>query len=254
MKNIVCYRNKKSQQVEILEAFAKSCGAEVFNAWDGIRDNGIIAFMGLQDGCLEMAKTCIEFNLDYIFIDHSYFPSTRGYKKDSYYRITRCGINATVFKKTPTNRLASLNVKCGPWKQSGTIIVLIPPSETMTKLLGLDGWTEATIRELQKHTTKPIVVKHKFDKKPLTDYLINAFALVSYNSMAAVEAAIYGVPVFVDKSSPANPIGRTDFSKIEQPIYPDRDNWLAWLSARQWNKDEILSGLAFQSLIGEEKV
>ena len=63
--------------------------------------------------------------------------------------------------------------------------------------------------------------------------------MVTHSSNIAVEAAISGIPVFVSSTSACEPIGLTDFSKIESPIYPDREAWLAHLSYSQFYFEEF---------------
>jgi hypothetical protein len=57
-----------------------------------------------------------------------------------------------------------------------------------------------------------------------------------------VEMAVAGVPCFTSEFSPAAQISEKDFSKIETPIYPDREPWLKTLSYSQWNVGEMAVG------------
>jgi hypothetical protein len=77
-------------------------------------------------------------------------------------------------------------------------------------------------------------------------------ALVTFNSVAATEAVMQGVPAFVlAPSNAAMPVGNTDLSKIETPYYPDRDKLHAWahhLAYGQFHVDELRDGTAFRIL------
>ena len=44
------------------------------------------------------------------------------------------------------------------------------------------------------------------------------------------------------------PIGLTDFSKIEQPIKPDREKWIDSLLANQFTMSEIRNGTAWRKV------
>ena len=68
---------------------------------------------------------------------------------------------------------------------------------------------------------------------------------MTHSSNVAVEAVIAGVPVFVANSSACEPVGMTDFSRIESPIYPNREPWLAHLAYSQFSYEEIESGKFF---------
>jgi hypothetical protein len=90
----------------------------------------------------------------------------------------------------------------------------------------------------------------------LADALNNdVFALVTFQSNAAVESVFQGIPVFVlAPTCAAAPVGLTDLSKIETPYYPDRDKLQAWgnhLAYGQFHISEIKNGKAKQLLEGK---
>ena len=72
--------------------------------------------------------------------------------------------------------------------------------------------------------------------------------MVTSVSMAAIEAAINGVPVFTNKFSPCAPIGLQELSKIEEPIRPPREEWAYSWAYAQFTPKEIESGLAYEIL------
>jgi hypothetical protein len=72
--------------------------------------------------------------------------------------------------------------------------------------------------------------------------LDSAHCLVTHGSIAAVEAAVMGWPVFVDASAAAALVGSTDFANIESPLYPERERWLWSLSYCQFNEKELCDG------------
>ena len=78
------------------------------------------------------------------------------------------------------------------------------------------------------------------------------FALVTYNSVAATESVLFGVPAFVlAPSNAALPVSRSDLSFIEDPYYPDDDirhKWACHLSYGQFHISEIKSGTAKKML------
>jgi len=76
---------------------------------------------------------------------------------------------------------------------------------------------------------------------------------VTHSSNVAIEAVCLGTPVFVSPSSAAAPVGRTDLSAIEDPVYPDRQPWLAHLAYNQFSYDEILEGDAWRMLLELEQ-
>jgi hypothetical protein len=63
-----------------------------------------------------------------------------------------------------------------------------------------------------------------------------------------VEAVVMGCPVFVDPISAAALVGKTDFSEVESPVYPDRERWLHSLAYNQFNETELVDGTLWKLL------
>lgn len=145
----------------------------------------------------------------------------------------------------PDDRWRALKTEVWPWSKDGKHIVVAEPSPTYQRFHRIEGWTERTIAALKGLTDRPIVTRDKemqrFGRK-LHEDLRGAHAMVTHGSNAAVEAAIMGCPVFVDGSSAAALVGQTDLSKIEAPIYPEREPWLYSLAYSQWNELELVDG------------
>src|SRR5205814_414765 len=98
-----------------------------------------------------------------------------------------------------------------------------------------------TLEAIRAVTPRPVVTRDKEDKRSLQEDLEGAHCLVAHGSVAAVEAAILGCPVFVDRTSAAALVGRTDL-EIESPVYPDRTAWLHSLAYCQFNERELVDG------------
>jgi hypothetical protein len=97
---------------------------------------------------------------------------------------------------------------------------------------------------------RPVHVRDKESKTPLDRELIDlrAHALVTHGSIAAVEAAILGFPVFVDLSSAAALVGCTDLAQIENPVRPPREKWLHNLAYSQFTEKELCDGTLWRLL------
>lgn len=119
-------------------------------------------------------------------------------------------------------------------------------SDNYNAFHGTEGWLDETLDRL-KGCGKKVVVRQKLSHVPLEQDLYGAHCLVTHGSVVAVEAAIYGCPVFVDASSAAAEIGRTDLD-IDNPATPDRSDWLAGLAAGQFTLNEILAGKPWETI------
>lgn len=145
-------------------------------------------------------------------------------------------------------RALKLDQAIGPWNKSGRHIVVADTGFDYWDVFADRQWVARTVAELRRYTDRKIIVRDKETNVPLDQHLAGAHALVAHGSIAAVEAVVMGCPVFVDKLSAAALVGETDFSKIETPVYPEREKWLHSLAYHQWNEFELVDGTLWRQL------
>jgi hypothetical protein len=136
-------------------------------------------------------------------------------------------------------------IEVKPWRENPNgHIVVADTGEDYWDLHAHRGWSRDIAKYLAGRTTRKIIVRDKEQVRvrPLVEELRGAHALVTHGSVAAVEAAIVGCPVFVSPDSAARHVGLTDFSKIESPVYPDRTEWLKSIAYCQFNERELCDG------------
>lgn len=165
-----------------------------------------------------------------------------------YYRWCLNGFQMQRIRDVPQDRWDALATPFAPWRKNGKHIVIAVPSETYSRFHGLANWTDHTLDALSRVTDRPVIARHKETRRPLQHDLQGAHALVTHGSIAGVEAAILGTPVFVDPSSAAALVGLTDLERIERPYYPDREPWLSSLAYEQFNEAELVDGALWRLL------
>jgi lipopolysaccharide biosynthesis glycosyltransferase len=207
----------------------------------------------------KMMRRCEEQGRDYYYIDTGYFGNHR--HKD-YHRVTKNAmqwLGAT--QDRPSDRLDRCGVKI--YKHTpGSKILICPPSEKAMKYwdMDLDAWMENTIAKIKEHTDREIVVRLKQPRsvRVSVDTMQDALnrdvhCLVTFNSIAAVEALIYGKPVFTMGPNAAQPLANKDLSKIENPFMPSKDEvhkLMCCLSYNQFTVEEMRNGYAWAVLNG----
>jgi hypothetical protein len=224
------YLNGKAVHDKVLRAFAKGCVGQTYEPGKTF-SGGITVIAGLETESLGRIKHCRKEGKPYIFLDHAYFD--RGYQYGNM-RVCLNGVYQNTLLDVPGDRV---RVELKPWRQGREVLVIVP-SERVCEALGYSKrWANETAEELKKYTARPIRLKTKGDPWPE-----DVHCLVSLASVAEVERAVAGIPCFTSEHSPAAPISEKDFSKIETPIYPDREAWLRTLSYSQWNVGEMAVG------------
>jgi len=226
-----------------------------------------VVIYGLLRGLQDAHKKARNLNLDWTYQDNGYL-SPGHYK--GYYSVT---INA--FQHTGAgeyergkSRFEALDLGwkyLTVWQKEGYILVL-PPTEIFAYLMGFhpDGWLIDVKERLDLATDRLIKIRAKpgsllEGKKvvagaSLEEDLKGAFAVVTYNSKAAIQALVQGVPVFVNTPNCCSSVGLDDLSKIEDPYYPeDRMRWLYALAANQFTLDEMKTGYCHRVLDEDRK-
>jgi hypothetical protein len=124
--------------------------------------------------------------------------------------------------------------------------------------LNLQDWITETVETIKQYTDREIVIREKGSR---TDRQINntiedaldddIYCLVTYNSIAAVEALMYAKPVFALGPNAAHHFAKTDLSEIENPLIPTDDEiykFFYHLAYCQLTKAEMQNGTAWAIL------
>ena len=197
---------------------------------------------GLQFQTPERYREILRTSTPYAFIDRA---PINGKINSGVYRVIPNAYHCNWTEDRSIDRFQRFGGTLRSWARGGEHIVVLASSDVCNAFWGRTGWVDEAVKTLQRHTDRPILLRHKGSPRPLEHALSGAHAVVSFVSMAAVEAAMMGIPVFADPMSPASQVGLTDFSKIETPIYPDRERWAATLGYWQFTIEEMRSGYAW---------
>ena len=250
---VSCYLNRGGGGNAMIRAFAQGIGCELRYAEDetGPRP-GVPIVWGVLRGSDRVVAYAKQSGQYFFYVDHAYF--SRGHGQS--YRVTRNRYEAGPVRDCPPDRIAAHDVVLQPWQRGGRNILVCPPTDYFVAAHGCADWLDTTLEALQRHTDRPIIVRRKPQPgetvEPLAEALSKAHALVTHSSNVAIEAVLAGVAVFVSPSSAAAPMGLTDLSLIEKPVYPDRDKWLAHLAYCQFSFEEMRSGAAWRMLLESE--
>jgi hypothetical protein len=142
----------------------------------------------------------------------------------------------------------------------GRKILIAPPSVKSLSLWNMDPeiWVAGVVEELKKYTDRPIEIRLKRPradrlKEDTMDEALNSdvHCLVTYNSVAAVEAVMLGKPAIVLGPNAAHSVCSQNLSEIETPKIPthdEREAWLRHLSYCQFTFQEMSDGTAWRIL------
>jgi hypothetical protein len=258
------FRNNPDYKYDqVVGAFVQGCVGRL-SRWEKVANlPNPIALRSITK--TKIMQTCLEQGRDYYYIDTGYFGNAG--KAKLYHRITR---NAMQYLDPiidrPSDRFDATGVKLRSFHSTkkshhGSRILVCPPSEkAMHHGWGLDlqTWLTETVDTIRQHTDREIVIREKATRterqlvNPMGEALDdNIYCLVTYNSIAAVEALQYGKPIFALGPNAAHHFARDDLSQIENPLIPDDDEvykFFCHLAYCQFTKSEMLNGTAWAML------
>lgn len=194
-------------------------------------------------------------------------------KRDKYYMVGFDGLNNKAdFANggSPPDRWNNLGVKIKPWTTNGKNILVCGqvPSDASVQNVDIIQWCAYAISQIKKITERtivfrphplainrtPAIIGASYSTNTFEDDLRNSMAVVTYNSNAATDAILGGVPAFTfDAGSMTWDITSHNINDINNPHYPlkeDLQQWANNIAYTQWNKEEMECGLPWLHLTG----
>jgi len=212
-------------------------------------------------GKRKLIHECWENNQTFYYMDSGYVGNYKSksnpYGWKLWHRIVKNDVQHKEIIDRPDDRWKRLDYPIEK-RKTGIHILLVTPSEKPCKFYGIDKdeWISNTITEIKKYTDRPIVIRDKAPRtqrlvKSIFDDLNGAHALVTYQSIAAIESVLYGVPAFTLAPTAADPVCDKDISLIEHPTVQEEDKiykWACHLAYGQFHIDELANGTAYRIL------
>lgn len=257
----------KNLEDEYINMFAKGSGAQPVADIDYANSQDPIVLRGILKH--KLMKQCWQDGRDFYYMDSGYFGNNpnptnpQGWKV--WHRIVKNNLQHGEIVARPADRWQKMGITLQP-RRYGTKIVVAVPDEKPCKFYGIDleSWIAETVATIRQHTDRPIVVRQRAANRidriatdPLAKVLIDDIhALVTFNSNAATESVMLGVPVFtLATTNAAAPVGSQDLSQIESPYWADQDKLHAWachLAYGQFHVRELKDGTAQRILLENE--
>jgi hypothetical protein len=203
-----------------------------------------------------------------------------GIKRGTTWKVGLNGINRDAYFGEQDNdrtRADSLGLVCKPWRSNGDFILICGQHDKSLQwqnMPPMSNWFLNIYDEIRKYTERPIVfrphprcrldhiergLKNVYRQEPnhiantYDDFDMgfdNVWATISYSSNPGTHSCINGVPAFVSTHSLAYSVGNDiDFLyDIENPMMPNRQQWLNDYAHTEYTIEEISQGLPLKNL------
>ena len=256
----------KDGQDPYINMLAQSCGKKITdtNNFDYDASSEPIVLRGILKK--KIIHRCLADGRTFYYVDTGYFgneitaSNPNGWKY--WHRIVKDDLQHKHVVLRPDDRFKNFKKTISPWKKTGSKILIAKPDDKPMRFYDydMDLWLQNTVDTIREHTDRPIEIRDRAAKRidriqhnTLQEALDDdVFALVTFNSVAAVESVFHGIPVFtLAPTNAADPMGLQDLSLIETPRYPDSDEvyqWASHLAYGQFHNSELRNGKAMEML------
>jgi hypothetical protein len=225
--------------------------------YDCFPESGDLLIRGMTKKSL--IQKCWETSRTFFYMDGGYFgnnPSVKNPRGDKlFHRIVKNNLQHVNLMNFPSDRWESLDYEIKS-RSTGKNVLIVAPSEKPCKFYGIDlqNWIDETIHVVKQQTDRPIIIRMKGTRKDRMAHSIfadfrDAHVTITYNSVAAVESVLEGVPAITLAPTAADPVAEKHIANIENPFYPDKDlirAWAAGLAYGQYHIDELKDGSAYK--------
>ena len=254
----------KHNQDEYIEMFARGSGATptALETWQYQSSQDPVVVRGIMKH--KIIKQCWHDQRPFLYMDSGYVGNRASVNNPNgwkyYHRIVLNNLQHEDIVSRPADRWEKLGIKIQPWRRTGSKILIAAPDEKPCIFYGinLEQWITDTISTIKQHTDRPVEVRQRNPdrrarvKNNIESALDDVHAVVTFNSIAATESILAGVPAFVlAPCNAARPVANTDLTKIDTPTYADQDHVHAWahhLAYGQFHNDELKNGVATRIL------
>lgn len=241
----------------ILENFIMGSNGYI-STWDKEETSNIpLVIRGVGGGSQKAIRHCWHTNRTFYAVDTGYFGNDG---KKMYHRVTKNNLqNLGPIIQRPFDRVEKIGWTYNRFTP-GSKILICPPSAKVMGLFdqNIDDWMTKTIETIKRYTDRPIEIRLKpIRSERVTNKTLRAaleddvHCLVTYNSIAATEAIMYGKPAFALGPNAAHKLALSDLSRIDKPYIPSRaevEAFMAHLSYCQFTVDELQSGFAWNTV------
>ena len=253
----IAYKKMGQSYDGLLSAFIQGSGGTISNYDREEKSDNELVIRGLGGGSRKALHLCQETGRTFYYIDTGYYGN---YKNKYIHRVTK---NHVQYQGPILHRDNDRAKRFG-WKfkkfTPGKSILICPPSVKVMNFFNqdLDQWMEETIATIKKVSDRPIIIRKKPGRtdRISTDTIQQALSqnihcLVTYNSIAAIEAMMEGKPAIAVGPNAASAICETQLKNIENPRVPYReemDAFMHHLAYCQFTVDEMKSGFAWRTI------
>jgi len=218
-----------------------------FHPNDHVKGVRLVCVLGLRPRSKSIFDYYVNLKIPVLVVDSAYIHRSRGYMQ--------LGLNGLnwIPPEAPHDRAEQMGLipqgTANSKRGDKILICRQKPGDAQHDIPDVDAWMDVVKKQISKLSLRKIIDRPHpqvaGSETTLTEDLAESWCMVTYNSTAAYEAMLVGVPVFCSESAVYKECASTDFTKIEKPYLPaikTRQKFLDRLAWAQWKHEEIATG------------
>lgn len=242
----------------ILKSFILGSNGTISSYEDEKDSDSALVIRGVGGGSRKAITECQQTGRTFYTVDTGYYGNV---KSKLVHRVTKNDLqNCGPIIERSMDRAKMFGYKFKKFTP-GSKILICPPSLKVMDLFNQpspEEWVQQITKEIRKYSNRPIEIRMKPNRtERVTTMTMKAaleddvHCLVTYNSIAAVEALMEGKPAIVLGPNAAAQIAETNIANIDDPKKPKRDEmdaFMAHLAYCQFTVPELRSGFAWETV------
>jgi lipopolysaccharide biosynthesis glycosyltransferase len=254
----ISYKTQGLNYDPILRSMAIGSQGQLSN-WEREQNTDTpLLIRGLGGGSRKAIENCKNTGRTFYAVDTGYFGNT---KTKWIHRVSKNNLqHIGPIIERDNSRAKKFGYKFKKFTK-GTKILICPPSlkvMEMFKQPSPEQWVKQTVRKIRQFTDRPIEIRLKPNRtERVTSKTIQAalrddiHCLVTYNSIASIEALMEGKPALVLGPNAAEAVCETQIENIDTPKIPTKEEMIAFMAHIaycQFTIPEMESGFAWRTV------
>jgi hypothetical protein len=250
--------NRVEKSGRVMKALAAGWPGAVVVTGPPPEDGNLFVCFGQIWLAEDLIKKAIPQRRPFFQVDNGFWKPSRG-QPHGYYRLMYSRpdpvfvTDLTLLQQRMRDGGPDLIVPYKPLRQAGEHVLIAMPGEEFGRAHGLDmrPWMKTIVERVRTVTKRRVVVRDRMATSSLAYDLRHCWAMVTHSSNVAVDALLAGIPVFVEPTSMAAPVGNLSLDKLETPTFPAGDLFYTWwtsLMCQQFTFAEMRKGVAHHFL------
>lgn len=244
-----------------IAAMAQGAGSNTTLMHEFVYDDSChaLVFRGILK--YKLMQRCLRDGRSFFYVDSGYMGNSAGANNvlghKVWHRVCHNAMQHPDVTSRPDDRFRRLGLSLPQRRRSGRSIMIVPPSEKSARYYNIDTgtWIQDVLHQCANRSDRPVIVREKNanrQERRFHEAVQDCHVVVTFNSNAATESILMGVPAIVlCPDHAAWSVSSHDLAALEKAYWPDQDQiyrWVCHLAYCQFTVSEMKQGTIWRIL------